>query len=263
MNKKAIVLFAIISLILVGCQHGSGLSSKKLGAIAGGAAGAITGYFASDENKELYALGGAVAGAWLGGKIGQYLEEKDQQKMTETSQKAMITGEKHTWSNSENKVSGSAEVVDETTETAEVEVTVLKDRVQTVPPLDMIGEPYAVSSNLKVRGGPGTDYKVVDRLAKGMTVDIIGKVQGKQWLMTGSNQTGTGFVHMNYVQKVPVDQREASHAMAVAPAEKTEVQTVAAKRTCRTVKQIIITEDGSEREEEITACQGPNGWEPI
>jgi len=29
------------------------------------------------------------------------------------------------------------------------------------------------------------------------------------------------------------------------------------------MEYLIVTADGSEKEEEITACQGPNGWEPV
>lgn len=40
-------------------------------------------------------------------------------------------------------------------------------------------------------------------------------------------------------------------------------QSVSANRTCRTIKQVITLSDGTTKEEQITACKGPNGWETI
>ena len=74
---------------------------------------------------------------------------------------------------------------------------------------------------------------------------------------------GSGFVHADLLAPAP--------KMAVPPPVQstkpatgaTATQTVAASRTCRTVKQTITLADGSEHEEEVRACQGPNGWEVI
>lgn len=35
------------------------------------------------------------------------------------------------------------------------------------------------------------------------------------------------------------------------------------ERPCRTIKQTIALKDGTSREEEVTACKGPNGWETV
>ncbi|MBW2737832.1 MAG: glycine zipper 2TM domain-containing protein [Deltaproteobacteria bacterium] len=261
MYRISIVVFIVVaSLILWGCQHGTGLKNKSIGAIAGAVVGGVAGHKIADgKNEKLWTVGGA----WLGSQIGQYLDEKDRQKMTESSQKAMITGEKQTWSNPETKVSGSAEVVSEKSETVEVTVPVLKGRVKQVPPLDMIGQPYQVTKTSNVRGGPGKDYEILETIAQGTTVDVIGKVQGKSWMMIGFNNTGSGFMHSSLLKTVPVEQRKAQISAPEVKAAEIDKKTINAKRTCRTVKQVITLEDGSEKVENITACQGPNGWETI
>lgn len=265
MYKALTVVFALItSMVLSGCRYGGGLTNKSMGAIAGAVVGGVTAHELADgKNEKLWAVGGAVAGAWIGSRVGQYLDEKDQQKMAESSQKAIITGEKQTWSNSETKVSGSAEVVCEKNETVKLNVPVLKGRVKQVPPLDMIGQPYQVTSASNVRGGPGTEYEILETVARGTTVDVIGKVQGKSWMMIGFNNIGSGFMPSDQLKTIPVEQRKAQTSTPEVKAAEINEKTVTAKRTCRTVKQVITLEDGSEKVEEITACQGPNGWETI
>ena len=38
-------------------------------------------------------------------------------------------------------------------------------------------------------------------------------------------------------------------------------QATASARQCKTLRQAITLKDGTTREEEVTACKGPNGWE--
>lgn len=40
-------------------------------------------------------------------------------------------------------------------------------------------------------------------------------------------------------------------------------QTVTENRVCRKTKQTVTLKDGKEEVEEVTACQGPNGWEVV
>ncbi len=138
-----------------------------------------------------------------------------------------------------------------------------KIELEKAPPLDMIGEPYTITKTSNVRGGPGTDYKVLEVISKDTTVDVIGKVQDQPWMLVGFNNTGSGFVHTSLVQPVPVEQRKTETEPVEDQTSETVEQTVAVNRACKTVKQVIILEDGSEEVEEITACQGPNGWETI
>jgi len=260
MGSMSVVVVSL--LILGGCGHGSG---KQIGALLGGAGGGLAAYKLADgKNEKLWAVGGVVAGAWLGSQIGKYLDEMDKKKMAESNQKAIATGRDQSWSNPESKVSGRAEVVSEKTESTRVKVPVLKDRVQEVPPLDMIGESFLVSSNSSMRSGPGNDYKVLETLASGTKVDVIGKVQGQPWMMIGFNNTGGGFMSSDALKAIPVDQQQESQMPTHGEGSTEEVieKNVEVNRTCRTVQQTITLQDGTEKVENITACQGPNGWEP-
>lgn len=261
MYKVSIVVLVIMTgIALSGCQH----AKKQLGAIVGGTLGGIVANKTADgKNKKLWTVGGVVAGAWIGSKIGQYLDEKDQQAMAVSTQKAIVTGEKQTWSNPETNRSGSAEIVSENQETVEMAVPVLKDRVKTVPPMDMIGASYQVNKTSNVRSGPGTDYKVLETMSSGTTVDVIGKVQDRPWMMVGFNNTGRGFMHSSRLQQLSVAQQKIKNKTTETPAAEIVEKKITSRRTCRTVKQIITLENGSEKVEEITACQGPNGWKTI
>ncbi len=91
-----IVFTLILGVVSSGCQS-TGLTKKNIGAVTGGVLGGLAGHTIGDgKNKKFLAIGGTVAGAWLGSRIGKYLDEKDQQKMAESFQKSIITGEKQT-----------------------------------------------------------------------------------------------------------------------------------------------------------------------
>ena len=264
MAKKLILVICALLLAIPGCQNSSTFSKEQVGTVTGaGIGGALGSLLGKGSNRTLWTVGGVVAGAWVGNRIGQYLDERDQQEMAAASQKAMITGQAQSWSNPKTKVSGTAEVVNTREESKPVQVPVLKDRVQKVPPLDLIGEPYRATAGTNVRGGPGTDYKVVETLRQGQEVDVIGQVQGQPWLMIGQNQVGSGFVFSKLLQLIPIDQRETTTPQAPADQGEIRQETVAATRTCRTVRQVVTLADGTEKEEKITACQGPNGWETV
>ena len=89
-------------------------------------------------------------------------------------------------------MSGRAEVVNAEPTRQSVAVPVLKDRVQQVPPLELIGEPYRATADANVRGGPGTDYVVVGNLSRSETVTVAGKVEGRPWYMISQGGAGSG-----------------------------------------------------------------------
>jgi surface antigen len=246
-----------------GCAELDQLSQEQLGsgigALAGGVAGALVGtQFGSTTGQLVATLVGTVAGAWVGNRIGAYLDEQDRQRAAEATQQATVTGQPQVWQNPDSGVSGRAEVVKTKTTQQNVAVPVLKDRVQQVPPLELIGEPYRATTSGNVRGGPGADYTTVGRLNKGETVTVAGKVKGQPWYMISQGGAGSGFVSASLLTRAPsaVAAKEPE-----APSGAVEKRTVEAERTCRTVKQTVTLADKSTREEEVTACQGPNGWQ--
>jgi surface antigen len=265
--KATTALITASTLLLAGCQ-GAGLdkeNSMLVGGLAGSALGGVGGYFVGDAlggavTTTVVTLAGAAAGAWLGTQLAAYLSEEDQEKAAQSFQTAATTGESNTWENAETGVSGTTEVVSTRTASQPVAIPVLKDRVEQVPPLDLIGEPYVATRSANVRGGPGTDYRTVAQLDSGKTVMVAGKVQAKDWYMISEGGAGSGFVATDLLDKAARDAAIATDAM---PAGQVEEQLVTAAQTCRTVQQTITLADGSTHQEDVTACQTANGWQVV
>ena len=245
--------------ILVGCaetsQFTKGLSGKELEGIVGTLLNSRT---VSTKSGRLPRIAGIGLETWVG-TIGRYLEEQDRQRHAEAAYRASSTGKSQTWRNSKTGASGSAKVVKTETKKRKVSVPVLKDRIKEVPPLDLIGEPYKANSSINVRGGPGTDYVIVDKLRGGQTVTVTGKVQGKSWYMISQNGVGTGFVSAGLLKRAP----SAAPQEESTPAGPVEKKTVTAERTCRTVEQTVVLKNGSTKTETVKACRGADGWEIV
>jgi surface antigen len=265
--KSTTALLAASTLLFTGCQD-TGLSKENsmlVGGLAGSALGGVGGYFLGDAlggtvTTAVVTMAGAAAGAWLGTQLAAYLSEDDQEKAAQSFQTAATTGESNTWQNPETGVSGTTKVVSTRTASQPVAVSVLKDRVGQVPPLDLIGEPYVATRSANVRGGPGTDYKTVAELESGKTVMVAGKVQAKDWYMISEGGAGSGFVATDLLDKAALD---AALATGATPAGEVQEQLVTAAQTCRTVQQTITLADGSTHEEDVTACQTANGWQVV
>jgi uncharacterized protein YgiM (DUF1202 family) len=265
-RQTHVALITASTLFVASCQQLGQENSKLVGTAAGGALGAAGGYFLGDQigggaATALAMIAGAAAGAWLGSEIAAYLSEEDQAKAAESVQMAAVTGEANTWQNQDTGVSGATKVVDTRTVSQSLPVPVLKDRVEQVPPLELIGEPYVATRTANVRGGPGTDYRTVGTVDSGKSVMVAGKVQEQDWYMVSEGGAGAGFVSTPLLRKAALDSEVA--IAAAAPAGPVEEKTVTAEKTCRTVQQVITLADGSTHEEQVTACQTPNGWEVV
>jgi surface antigen len=265
--RKRVAAVLLSSAVLFGgsCAEVDKLSQEQIGTgigtLAGGVGGALLGkQFGSRTGQLVATLVGAVGGAWVGKRIGTYLDERDRQKAAEAVQQAAVTGRNQNWKNPESGVSGKAEVLSTKTSRQAVKVPVLKGRVEQVPPLDLIGEPYKAKANASVRAGPASDYVVVDQLSAGQTITVAGKVKGEPWYMISQGGAGSGFVSAKLLSPAP-----AVTAIVDKPVPQGEIEqrTVDAGQTCRTVRQTVTLTDGTTREEDVTACQGPNGWTVI
>jgi uncharacterized protein YgiM (DUF1202 family) len=183
------------------------------------------------------------------------LSDEDQAGLATSTQQAIATGEDGNFQGSGSKA--NITVKKESTKTKKNKVPVLKDKVQEMPPLELIGAQYQATSGTNVRGGPGTDYKVVGKLSAADTVDVIGKVEDKTWLLIGQGGVATGFVFESLLK--PTGQMGGSQP---APeGEVAEIQT-ATEVTCRTIEQEVTLDDGTTHNEQIKACQNPDGsWE--
>ena len=170
---------------------------------------------------------------------------------------ALATGAIQSWKNPETGSSGKVKVLNEKTSTKDAEIEVLKDRVEQVPPIELLGTNFTSTGAANVRGGPGTDYKPVGRLAPGTVVTVVGKVKGKNWYMISQGGIGTGFVSAPLLKETP--------AVAATTEQKPEGTrgsfVTTADQTCKTVEQSVTQSDGTTKTQVVTACRGANGWE--
>lgn len=253
-SRKSFLPLACVAaaLSLAGCKTVGEQLGSTLGVALGSQVGSGVGTMVATET-------GMVVGSVLGGEIAQMLDEESQRRASTATGEAIATGETKTWSNPEAGTSGEVTVVEQKQETADVKVAVLKDSVQELPPVDLIGRTYVATGEANVRGGPGTDYKVVRGLVAGEQVNVVGKVRGKDWFMVSQGDVIIGYVSTSLLAQPAtpapklVDQPKPTGAVVE--------QTVEVERTCRTAEHRVRLPDGQVAVEQVDACATPTGWD--
>ncbi len=96
------VVFIVVSLLasigLVGCTN---VSNQDMGTLAGGVAGGLLGSQFGKGGGQLLAIGaGTLAGAYIGNKLGQNMDETDRLKMNKTFENNQA-GQPAYWQNSQ------------------------------------------------------------------------------------------------------------------------------------------------------------------
>ena len=267
--KNATTIAAVLasSMLISSCDTtgtgSTGPSKTQTGAGIGAVAGALLGASVSHDKTKGALLGGLLGGL-AGAGIGKYLDTKDRERLAQSTQQTIVTGAPQTWTNPDTGVTAQTHVTQTVAQPEQHQIPVLKDKVQQVPPLDFIGEDYKATKATNVRGGPGTDYKVVGKLDAGATTRVVGKVTGQDWYLISENNVGSGFVAASLLQPTGV---------AASPAPPTEMQTpptgevaqatVSGTATCKVVTQQITMQNGQTESQDVKACRGPNGWEIV
>ncbi len=233
------------------------ITNEDIGRVLGGVGGALVGsQFGGGTGKLVAVAAGAIGGMFLGGEIGKRLDPADRQGIAETRQQALDSGQTVSWNNPDSGVQSTARV----TETAYRPVPETRgakgsDVVWRVPPLQLIGGDYVATATSNVRGGPGTEYGVMDQLKDGEPVYVVGKVVDADWMMVARNGIGRGFVHADLLR--PADaaarvQRPLSTAQ------------VAGVRECSILEQEVRLRDGTTEARRARACRTADGsWELV
>ena len=257
----------------------------RLGATMGAIAGALIANEAGASDWQVVLAG--IAAGYAGYRIGKHLGQNDQAALRQRTASALSTardGETVEWASTESTARARITTTDTRQETRSIDL--LRDRrVDSPPPLDIIGKPYAsLGSSVNLRAGPSTSTQVVGSLDKGEVVHAFGKVQGAPWVMIGRNDIAMGFVHASLVaehdpsvaEQTPVltgtfelddvDMEEVNRE-ARATFEIDDLVTVGdtmeVNTECRTVK-IDIVVDAAAETDNVDACRGPNGgWEAV
>ncbi|WP_083829483.1 SH3 domain-containing protein [Oceanimonas sp. GK1] len=260
-KKLRVTSIAVLIVSLLGCgatENGSFTGADALGGVIGGVTGALIGSQVGGGSGRILATGaGAIAGAFIGREIARHLSRSGQQQLAQANTRALETGQPQVWRDPETGATGRTEVTQRTTAREQVPVRVKKDRIDQMPPIDLIGSTYIATAGSNVRGGPGTDYRSVGGLSAGQRVHVIGKVQNKNWLLISEDGAANGFVAAQLLQPAPAAQQVSS---ATAPATTGETVMVDANRTCSLNTTKVTQPDGSVTEDRIRICEGPDGY---
>jgi len=234
------------------------ISKEDIGRVLGGVGGALIGSQIGDGKGKLVAVAaGALGGLFLGGEIGKRIDQRDQQGIAQTSQEALNTGQPVSWENPDTGTSSTARVTETTYRPApQGETKGANDMVWQVPPMQLIGRDYLATATSNVRGGPSTDYAVMDQIQNGERVRVVGKVVEQDWYMIERNGIGRGFVYGELL-------REAPRTVSVAERPQSTAD-LSGVRQCSVLQQEVTLSDGTARTREARACQSADGtWELI
>jgi uncharacterized protein YgiM (DUF1202 family) len=139
--------------------------------------------------------------------------------------------------------------------------------------MDAVGEPFTVSSSggANVRGGPGTSYEVVDRLAGSEQVTAIGRVRDDDWYLVGRGSVGIGYVFAELLEPwvapadESLDEALAQGTGAAAAPDEVDVAEVDVEMAaeCFTTTQTVTLANGDTEEATLTSCRTPDGWAQV
>lgn len=241
---------------LSGCETMGEMNPDTLGTLIGGSAGALVGSQVGGGSGRLVATGvGTIAGALIGREIARHLSRSGQQEMVDANQRALETGQPQSWEDPETGARGQTEVTQRSTQRREVPVSVKRDRVDEMPPIDLIGSSYRATASSNVRGGPSTEYRSVGSLAAGQSVHVVGKVEGRDWYLIAEEGAADGFVATRLLTPAPQQPQSPP-----ATGGEGEVMLVQAERTCSVNTTRVTEPDGSVAEDRIRICEGPDGY---
>ncbi|MFW6093691.1 MAG: SH3 domain-containing protein [Pseudomonadota bacterium] len=208
-----LVLFAI-----GGCESQGGVFNDVLGDVVDTAASDASSRIVRDTTTSMCTSGNAMCRnatrTAVSGFTGAFMDQltaSDVRRIDQARRSSIRSGRPQEWSNPETGASGR--VVSEPAERRpprSTPVKVRRERVQSLPMMDAVGEPYSVDSagSINVRGGPGTRYEVVDSLSGGERITAIGKVRGENWYLVGRGNVGIGYVSADLLKpwEAPADE---------------------------------------------------------
>lgn len=259
--KKAAIVLPLLAMVLSGCQT-SGDAARTAGTVGGAVVGGLVGSRFGGGAGKLVAVGvGTLVGAFVGNQIASYLSEDDQKTAQAAAIQTASTGQTIRWNGNGTGVVGETKVRLQTTEKKVADIPVYKERVKSMPPLDLVGETFQAKARTPVRGGPATNYVEVDSLKAGESVTVVGKVKGTNWALVSDGAAASGFVPMASLK--PAVQSAAAPAPAKStPKAAVEVAKVETETDCKTIDQTVTLASGEKKTDSVTVCRGPEGWSP-
>lgn len=212
---------------------------QEVGAVAGGAVGALVGRALGGDNKTLGTIIGAVAGAAAGSWIGCRLQISDQAKAQAALERALAENKSQTWS-SPTGARGSVELVSDMPATIDLGrfapgVTTLPSYTHTT-----VG-PHVARVKANLRAGPSTSTQTLGSLRKGEAVNVIAEAPGSSWALVEQGGVARGYVARSLLNRT-------GSAPAVQPVS-----------SCKTVRESVSPLGGSAQTSTHRACPGADG----
>lgn len=205
-------------------------TSENVGRSVGAVAGALVGSQIGGGNGKLAAVAaGTLAGYWAGGKIGRSFGGPGTSGAPVTSGQPMPDATP-AWADPQGQSYATPAVYE----------SPLRAPLRELPAMERIDAPYIAAGNVNVRGGPGTQYMIVDRLRRDDEVYVQGKVADRDWLMVTLDSGDAGFVYRPLLSPLREDgSLTSAHANAMqvpAPPEMSSLA-IAGLDTGMTVRQ--------------------------
>lgn len=239
-------------------QNSNGLGKTAIVCAGMGGLSSLLGK--NTKGKILAGVGGTLLCSVIGKFWADKLAEEDQKKLAEKTANTMTTGKNTSFENNSTNVSGTVKVIKEEPHKKKVKkIKVLKDRVEETPPLVADNNFYEVASTANLRGGPGTDFKVVGQMEKGAVTEVIGQVKDSDWFLIAQDDVGLGYMYGPLLH--PTSKTILTSQAVTGDVEKVKVET---QTNCRTIQQEVNIPEQGTVTQDFKACQKSNGeWEIV
>lgn len=235
------------------------LKNENVSRAVGSIAGALLGSQIGDGRGRIAAIAaGTIAGYWLGGRYSEKLNNEDRAGIASATQRAIDSGQTSTWTNPDTGMHTRVSV-SEAPGGADSRLRSQIPSLDTLPAIELANSYYQPTVNLNVRGGPGTDYRVLYTLKEGERVPVVGRVVDSDWLLIAEDGRAAGFAY-GPMMALSEDRAEFGNAIRdsmLSQSRPARYQVDASN--CRRVTQQVTLGDGTTDANSFTVCQQPDG----
>lgn len=235
------------------------LRNENVSRAVGSIAGALLGSQIGDGRGRIAAIAaGTIAGYWLGGRYSEKLNTEDRVGIASATERAISTGQTSTWANPDTGMHTRVSV-SEAPGGAGARLHGKVPSLDTLPAIELANSYYQPTVNLNVRGGPGTDYRVLYTLKEGERVPVVGRVVDSDWLLIAEDGRASGFA---YGPMMALSEDRAGFGNAIRDSMLSQSRPARYQvdaSNCRRVTQEVILGDGTADANSFTVCQQPDG----
>jgi uncharacterized protein YgiM (DUF1202 family) len=237
-KHQTIVALALLSLTTLPAyaQDWPELNKENVGKGIGAIAGAVIGSnIGGGRGRTAAIAAGTLAGYWTGGKVGRHFTEPQHIAARPGSSKRSVRPSRRAF----------------------------KPALERLPPIELVNAYYYPTTNINVRGGPGTNYVVTHTIPQGKRVPVVGRVVDSDWYLIAERGKASGFL---YAPLMAIDfQQSAQHNAIRDAASGTQFHRIASQNpTCRTITLPAQAVNSGREAHTFQACQQANGnWVKI